>query len=919
MRSTLTATIGLICICFGNSMLQYGFADTHGEKAHAKSNDQPTSTVEELVQELGHPLFERRREAFLHIWKLGSPAKPALQMAQKSEKLQVAQAARALLPLLSLEGVDPSSDVYELILEPDKTKIVSLCRKGYWVLAEKLIADDNTLRQTLHISATPLLAELAAIAAKQGDPLKSWPIVRNLKSPRLEEYQGSDQAIWLGTKLGLKLNEENLLPDQAALKLLYAGKIDEAEQLPMSELLKLRFYSRFARWDAFKTPEVRNVYLQNRRGIGRNAAEALMLEYAGNFRAADELWSKVLGLEPGGETTARESSHTTAEEKLAVLDLLKQAPGIERNQLILALLAAGLGDAIPEYLKSAEPDAAFSFYTSEHDYASAFKLLGLEADLSNFESWLTLQEQKINSQAIRGSRANLDSFKQAGNCCGLLIGLGYQAEAERYLEILCEAAKTNMEVWRAIIPWLSRADPRRVALPIIEKHFLGATSRTRSEILQAFFPEFGSLAPVLVKNLPKFDSDIYNTPPPMRTLEKLYAWDTRYFESQGVAVEKWLRGISEILVEKARRQEQISVPLQELAKLAKGCGFSDLALELALMQVPGMGREFPLQRVVAAEILMEQGQAERAASILEDIRARTGINVDQTLLMQESKALLLAGRFKDAVQLDQMRQMSPPKVNRYYQGMLYWQPAMDLIDAGEYEAAAAYFDIGFQHAETASIDFYWAASEIAKVREEQEDYLAGADALRAGIIECLKPQAPALEYQRARRGMHSLRFAAKNERIYRAASCIEKRDFAAAAQHIKIGQRIQPQDIEMVVVCYPRLIAAHRTKSAEELFLAYERTMKEQLKQWPNDAMTLNNLAWMYARCDQNLDEAFELAQKAVSIAQGSATYLDTLAEVHYRSGRVDAAIAAMEECVRIDPREQHYHENLERFALGLP
>jgi len=130
---------------------------------------------------------------------------------------------------------------------------------------------------------------------------------------------------------------------------------------------------------------------------------------------------------------------------------------------------------------------------------------------------------------------------------------------------------------------------------------------------------------------------------------------------------------------------------------------------------------------------------------------------------------------------------------------------------------------------------------------------------------------------------------------------------------------LQPQDIEVVVQCYPRLVQAGETTFAHELFNDYEQTLLAQLEAWPNDSTALNNLAWMYARCNRKLEEALALAKRGVELAPSSPVFLDTLAEVKYRLGSVDEAIKDMRGCVRLDPRSANYRANLVRFREGRP
>jgi uncharacterized Ntn-hydrolase superfamily protein len=63
-----------------------------------------------------------------------------------------------------------------------------------------------------------------------------------------------------------------------------------------------------------------------------------------------------------------------------------------------------------------------------------------------------------------------------------------------------------------------------------------------------------------------------------------------------------------------------------------------------------------------------------------------------------------------------------------------------------------------------------------------------------------------------------------------------------------------------------------------------------------------------------NLDESLAAATLAVEIEPQNPEILDTLAEVHFRRGEVDQAIAAGERALARDPESTYLQEQLERF-----
>lgn len=87
----------------------------------------------------------------------------------------------------------------------------------------------------------------------------------------------------------------------------------------------------------------------------------------------------------------------------------------------------------------------------------------------------------------------------------------------------------------------------------------------------------------------------------------------------------------------------------------------------------------------------------------------------------------------------------------------------------------------------------------------------------------------------------------------------------------------------------------------------------------PNFVVAANNLAWIYAEQNQNLDIALGLAQKAKAQDPQVPSFSDTLAWVMYRKGDYAGALPLLQECVRQVPNnaEFHYHLGMVLVADG--
>lgn len=91
------------------------------------------------------------------------------------------------------------------------------------------------------------------------------------------------------------------------------------------------------------------------------------------------------------------------------------------------------------------------------------------------------------------------------------------------------------------------------------------------------------------------------------------------------------------------------------------------------------------------------------------------------------------------------------------------------------------------------------------------------------------------------------------------------------------------------------------------------------LEEGVSDAGMLNSLAWFTAIHDLYLDQALEAAALAVELEPENANILDTLAEVYFRLGRVEEAIATMQRALDLEPEDAYLQGQLSRFRQGQP
>lgn len=95
------------------------------------------------------------------------------------------------------------------------------------------------------------------------------------------------------------------------------------------------------------------------------------------------------------------------------------------------------------------------------------------------------------------------------------------------------------------------------------------------------------------------------------------------------------------------------------------------------------------------------------------------------------------------------------------------------------------------------------------------------------------------------------------------------------------------------------------------------RAYRRALELNPASARGWNNLAWLLARTRAHLDEALVAAKRAVEIDDARASYQDTLAEVHFVRGERDAAVTAIDRALELEPADEYYKKQRERFEAA--
>jgi Flp pilus assembly protein TadD len=131
-----------------------------------------------------------------------------------------------------------------------------------------------------------------------------------------------------------------------------------------------------------------------------------------------------------------------------------------------------------------------------------------------------------------------------------------------------------------------------------------------------------------------------------------------------------------------------------------------------------------------------------------------------------------------------------------------------------------------------------------------------------------------------------------------------KGDAGAAVQSLQKARETLPDNIVVLSTLALVLDSAQRKPEARQ---AYEATLKLD----PNNAVVLNNLAFLLAETGGDLDDALTKAQRAKQMMPGLHEISDTLGWIYLKKNLADQAIDVFKDLVNKQPNHSTYHYHL--------
>jgi putative PEP-CTERM system TPR-repeat lipoprotein len=615
---------------------------------------------------------------------------------------------------------------------------------------------------------------------------------------------------------------------------------------------------------------------------------ARLAAQTGELQAAEELVQEVLRLAPndphalllGGTIATQRGEWTTAQQRLG--KLVGQKPNVP---LVRQMLARA-------YLRGGDPARALEVLEPLLQQASpGGRTLALAADAHMVIGDFRTAQQLFDRAAKLDSDSAVDRSGAA-----LARVLGGDAEGLRQLEAIAASDRsTNVDM--TLISALTSRRDYDGALKAIDRLEQKLPGKPLAPFLRG---QILTLRGDLVNARPSFERALVIDPGYFPAIDRLAALDWREGKRDAARgrFEARLKTKPDdvlALVGLARLQEQAGAPKSEVAAL--------FAKAVAARPKDGWARRQLVQyHLSKRDYKLALQAAQEAANALPN---------DPDLLALLGTAQLAAGEFNEAVssfgKLAKLHPSSPEPLlglaDSYIASKSY-DAAREAIERAS--ALAPKSALVVQRAVTLDVltGRFDSALSRARALQAQEPRSSAGFAIE-GDLQSSRANWPAATaaYRAALQREPSSSGLAQRVYLSTRSSGSQSQADAFAAE----WARTQPTDPQFPFFLAGLAIGEHKYGEAES-------QLKRSLRLEPDNAMTLNNLAWVLAA--QNKPEALELAEKAYRLAPNQPLILDTLAAVLAERGQMQRALELQKKAVEIDPGAPGLRLTLARLYL---
>jgi len=544
-------------------------------------------------------------------------------------------------------------------------------------------------------------------------------------------------------------------------------------------------------------------------------------------------------------------------------------------------------------MRKSNPPGCFELLVLQQKYLDALAIAGLKPGEALPERWLN--ELPLAPQPSGNEEVQLAArFRFAGNIARVLANLGRKQDAERVIAAMVERAEAMRQdaLWSLIatteyrMGWLESAFEHAARTPLqsdrapVVGAMVGPARAAEAEFWWWYFSVLDPEAP-RTSTLQRVQQVLTRTPgqeSDARFLELVTAARLRIGQlDANEQNEKLLALADSCLARSDRGHDLAKLGREMLENLASG--HSEAALRFA-------------------DLAAEDSDWERAAQYYQ---TAWDLNTEKPgLLYLAGVALEKTSRKTDGAQFRERAQ----QICQTHQARL--EMATLLARRQHVEEARQLFL--FVH-RTAPFD-EWAKFDSAK---QCGDLLMATDKARAAELWDQMMLSILRISWNFREVDGYLQMPAQIHRL-RAMVAVENGDFEQARREAELHAKYLPADIRLAEELLPNLQRANQRPLAEALFQRQWELLAQLCRDFPDSSLHHNNLAWLGARSGENLDEALSHAMRAIELAPRNAGHHDTLAEVQFRRGQREAAIAASRKSLELDPRNKFYQAQLQRF-----
>lgn len=320
-------------------------------------------------------------------------------------------------------------------------------------------------------------------------------------------------------------------------------------------------------------------------------------------------------------------------------------------------------------------------------------------------------------------------------------------------------------------------------------------------------------------------------------------------------------------------------------------------------------------------VLLDWLIAQEAWPVVDEVAARFGGRIEQDPLLMYVVAWAheRQGKSDQATALVGRAQALAPEDQRYH-----LETAYHLQERGWIEWSVAEYRRGIAIG-PANNNFTLAAQmALAELLHDQERHVEAA-----GVLET----AVATMRENSRSGNQALNADRDPEEVaarrfyFLACDALARGDLAEQRARLDEGLAESPLDTEILIALYRQSggDAPLREKvvaRVREAVTSYRALIAE----YPDDASAYNQLAWLVANTEGDLDEALRASERSLELLIGGRRggYLDTLARCYFARGELAQALKYQSQAARLEPHQRQIARQLAEFqraaaAAGLP